>query len=201
MASGSGVSVSGTTHLGAEPALDTSHPWTAATTPTPDPTPSPTPTPDPTPAPTDTAGVIWTGTAHADVKTGTPGDDNLSGLRGNDLLKGGAGDDTLAGGRGDDTLVGGAGDDRLIGGSGDDLFRFGPGGGHDTVQGFATHAYTGGEHDHFDLSGLGITAQQFAAAVHITDTADGALISVGDSSMTVLGMHASSFNSSDFIFG
>jgi Ca2+-binding RTX toxin-like protein len=201
MASGSGVSVSGTTYLAAEPALDTSHPWTAATSPTPDPAPSPTPTPDPTPAPTETAGVIWTGTAHADVKTGTPGDDNLSGLRGNDLLKGGAGDDTLAGGRGNDTLVGGAGDDRLIGGSGDDLFRFGPGGGHDTVQGFATHAYTGGEHDHFDLSGLGITAQQFAAAVHIADTAAGALISVGDSSMTVLGMHASSFNSSDFIFG
>jgi hypothetical protein len=37
--------------------------------------------------------------------------------------------------------------------------------------------------------------------VHITDSSAGAVISVGDASMTVQGMHASSFNSSDFLLG
>jgi len=54
--------------------------------------------------------------------------------------------------------------------------------------------------DHIDISGLGVTSSQYASAVHITDASDGALITVGDTQVTVLGMHASSFNAKDFIF-
>jgi len=45
--SGSGATVSGTTHLTGEPSLDTTHPWSGASTPAPAPTPTPTPTPTP----------------------------------------------------------------------------------------------------------------------------------------------------------
>jgi Ca2+-binding RTX toxin-like protein len=131
---------------------------------------------------------------------GGAGADSLSGMAGNDKLSGMDGNDTLAGGKGADTLVGGRGDDLLIGGGQNDVYKLTSGGGHDTVQGFASHTYSGSERDHFDISSLGVTKAQFATAVHISDTAQGALISVGDTQVTVLGMHASSFNSSDFIF-
>jgi Ca2+-binding RTX toxin-like protein len=134
------------------------------------------------------------------VKSGGAGADSLSGQGGADCLSGMGGADTLNGGSGSDTLVGGAGDDRLIGGGGNDVYKLTSGGGHDTVVGFASHTYSGAERDHFDVSALGVTKAQFASAVHISDTANGALISVGDTQVTVLGMHASSFNSSDFIF-
>lgn len=190
MVSGSGATVSNTTHLSSEPTLDTSHPWstssspspTPSPTPTPTPTPVPTPAPTPAPAPTPTAGVTLNGTSHADQLTGGAGDDTLNGNGGNDVLTGTGGNDTLTGGGGNDTYV------------------FTPGGGHDTVHGFASHTYSGSERDHFDVSALGITKAQFATAVHITDSSAGAVISAGDMSMTVAGMHASSFNASDFFF-
>ena len=192
-----GGTVTGTTHLASEPTLDTSHPWTGSA---PAPTPTPDPTPSPTPTPTPTTGFTWSGTAGDDVKSGGDGYDNLSGNGGDDRLLGGGGNDTLSGGGGADTLTGGGGVDRLIGGGGNDVFRFENGGGKDVVQGFAAHGYSGSERDHFDVSGLGVTKAQFAASIHITDSADGVVIAAGDMQMTVLGMHASSFSSSDFIF-
>jgi Ca2+-binding RTX toxin-like protein len=212
MVSGSGASVSSTTHLTSEPALDSSHPWSTSTTGsgststggttggTTDTTGTTGGTTSGTSGSTSTAGITWSGGSGGDNKTGTSGDDYLSGYGGKDKLSGAAGHDTLDGGASNDTLTGGAGDDKLIGGGGNDVFRFTSGGGHDTVQGFASHTYTGGEHDHFDLSGLGIHSTQFASAVQIVDTTAGAQITAGDMSMTVLGMHASSFNSSDFLF-
>jgi len=175
-------------------------------------TPQPTTPPPTTPPPTTTpppsttgtsasaAGITWTGTAGADTHSGGAGADSFNGSSGNDKLYGLDGDDTLSGGSGNDTLVGGAGNDRLIGGGGDDLYVLSRGGGHDTVQGFAAHNYSGAERDHFDISGLGVTSSQFGTAVHITDTAAGAQISVGDTDVVVLGMRAASFNASDFIF-
>lgn len=64
------------------------------------------------------------GTASDDVLTGSEGADWVMGLEGNDVLYGLAGDDVLDGGSGEDWLYGGAGND---------IFRFGRGGGFDTV--------------------------------------------------------------------
>jgi hypothetical protein len=149
MASGSGVSASATTHLAAEPALDTSHPWSASTGGG-DPPPAgggttPTGGGDPPPAgggTTPTSPLDWRGTSGADIKTGGDGADTLAGRAGadhltggggNDLINGGAdsdvlsggdGADTLSGGDGNDVLSGGTGHDRMSGGSGADTFRF-----------------------------------------------------------------------------
>ncbi len=89
------------------------------------------------------------GGAGDDTLIGASGDDLLSGGDGNDSLDGGAGDDSLFGGAGDDTLFGDHGSDLMDGGAGDDLILgggydggqdtivFGPGSGHDTVDGFS----------------------------------------------------------------
>jgi len=167
---------------------------------------TPTPPKDPSfpgaptiPAPPAT-GFDWAGTWMADSKTGGAGDDHFWGRGGGDKLLGAAGDDTLEGQAGRDTLVGGPGDDLLIGGGQDDVYKLQPGGGADRIQGFATHSHLG-EHDLIDLSALGVTQANFASVVSITDSAEGALITVGDTSATVLGMRAASFDSSDFLLG
>jgi hypothetical protein len=222
MAAGSGAKVTNTATLGAEPALDTSHPWSSggsttppsdggstappssgggsttppaggggATTPPSDGGGSTTPPPS--------AGVTWIGGSASDHHSGGAGADSLSGQSGADWLSGLGGADTLAGGSGADTLIGGAGKDLLVGGGGDDVYKLESGGGSDTIQGFAAHSRWGREHDHIDTSALGVTKATFASAVHVSDTSAGALITVGDTQVTVLGMHASSFNASDFL--
>jgi Ca2+-binding RTX toxin-like protein len=140
------------------------------------------------------------GNGGADKLSGLAGDDTLSGGSGNDTLLGGSGNDSLLGGSGNDFLLGGTGNDRLAGGGGNDVYKFEAGGGHDTVMGFAAHNYSGAERDHFDVSGLGVHAWDYATAVHMTDTSAGVVISVGDMDMLVSGMHASSFSAADFIF-
>ena len=202
LTTGSGVTVTNTTTLSSHPTLDTSHPWSSSGSTTPTPPKDTTPT-DPTSpsAPTSpTAGFNWTGTNAADSKTGGAGADHFWGAGGNDKLLGAAGNDTLEGQGGADTLVGGQGNDLLIGGGGNDVYKLESHGGADRIQGFANHNYVG-EHDYIDLTSLGVTKANFASMVSITDSADGALIKVGDTSATVLGMHASSFNSSDFLLG
>ena len=142
------------------------------------------------------------GAAGNDTLNGGAGNDSLNGGVGNDNLIGGAGNDTLSGMAGADTLTGGAGNDLLIGGGENDVFRFTLGGGQDKVTGFAKSAgsIAGGERDYFDVSELGITRAEFSSAIHLTDSSDGAIISIGDTQMTVLGMKAASFGISDFIF-
>ncbi|MFW9606550.1 MAG: calcium-binding protein, partial [Pseudomonas sp.] len=71
----------------------------------------------------ESVGLLFAGTATADVKSGTSGADNISGKAGNDLLSGLAGNDVLNGEAGNDTLVGGAGVDTLMGGAGDDVYK------------------------------------------------------------------------------
>jgi Ca2+-binding RTX toxin-like protein len=175
---GSQIKVAVTDH----PVIVELHGSGTATPPPTSPPPPPPPTSPPPPPPPPATGISWNGGSGNDVKVGT------------------AGADTLSGNSGNDTLTGAGGNDKLIGGGGNDVYRFTSGGGADTVQGFAAHGYTGTEKDHFDVSALGITKDQFATAVHIVDTSAGAQITAGDMSMTVLGMHASSFNSSDFLF-
>ena len=90
-------------------------------------------------------GIALNGGNGADSLTGTGGEDSLSGgngadtlrgLDGHDLLFGGNGADQLFGGVGNDLLAGGNGDDTLAGGAGGDGFRFGRGGGKDTILDF-----------------------------------------------------------------
>ena len=98
------------------------------------------------------------GRAGHDTLDGGAGADWLYGEDGNDLLDGGADGDRLYGGNGDDTLNGGdgidylygeaghdlldggAGNDSLYGGAGNDIFRFGRGGGQDTINAYDTTA-------------------------------------------------------------
>lgn len=99
-----------------------------------------------------------TGNAQANV---------LSGENGNDIVNGGGGNDTLAGANGNDTLTGGAGVDRLVGGGGNDVLNlgdggvetdtvaFGPGSGHDTVNGFDNTWHD--TRDMIDVSAFGYT--------------------------------------------
>jgi Ca2+-binding RTX toxin-like protein len=79
-----------------------------------------------------------------DVLLGDAGADNLVGENGDDTLLGGAGNDSMTGLYGDDVLDGGAGNDLLSGGQydtwngsfagwGSDTYRFGRGGGQDTI--------------------------------------------------------------------
>lgn len=83
-----------------------------------------------------------------DTVTGDSGADLISGGAGDDLIDGGSQNDTIFGGAGNDTLIGASGDDWLEGGLGDDVIEaggygggsdtivFGPGMGHDTIEGF-----------------------------------------------------------------
>jgi Ca2+-binding RTX toxin-like protein len=91
----------------------------------------------------DGADVIYANDGN-DTVSGDTGADSLVGGNGNDTLLGGADNDTLQGGNGDDTLDGGTGNDLLAGGIydtwngnysgyGSDTYRFGPGGGQDTI--------------------------------------------------------------------
>ena len=84
------------------------------------------------------------GSQHADTLVGDGNANTLRGSDGADTLLGGGGNDSLFGdgdplpaqAGDDDTLDGGAGDDTLNGGVGDDVYKFGRGGGVDTIQNF-----------------------------------------------------------------
>ncbi|HYD38481.1 MAG TPA: cadherin domain-containing protein, partial [Allosphingosinicella sp.] len=76
------------------------------------------------------------GAGGEDTLSGGNGNDGLSGLGGHDVLLGGNGADILDGGDGNDLIAGGNGNDLMTGGDGTDSFRFGRGGGSDTVTDF-----------------------------------------------------------------
>jgi Ca2+-binding RTX toxin-like protein len=129
-----------------------------------------------------------------DSLDGSWGDDRLSGNSGNDQLIGGigadqlygnSGDDALSGGDGDDLLWGGKGNDVLTGGAGTDTFGFRYGdaraqgvlAGLDRITDFAG--------DVLDLTLVLLNAKgDHAAAVRLTDTADGTMVA------TKIGAHA-----------
>lgn len=107
------------------------------------------------------------GNQAANVLSGEDGSDYLRGKGGNDTINGGNGNDNIAGQDGNDVLTGGAGADKLTGGAGDDVLNvtdgganidtvaFGPGSGHDTVNGFDNSLL--GTHDLIDVSAFGYT--------------------------------------------
>ena len=65
------------------------------------------------------------------------------------ILIGNSATNTLTGNAGHDSLDGGAGNDTLVGGTGNDVYRFGPGGGQDTL---SENDATAGNSDLVDLS-------------------------------------------------
>ncbi|EIE49407.1 hemolysin-type calcium-binding region [Citreicella sp. 357] len=77
-----------------------------------------------------------------DPLDGTAANDILNGFAGADTLRGLGGDDTLFGGWGNDALFGHVGDDVLKGAAGADVFVCNAGFGNDTVENFATAAYS-----------------------------------------------------------
>jgi Ca2+-binding RTX toxin-like protein len=123
LVSGSGATVTNTTYLAAEPALDASHPWTGAG-----------PAPGAGPGPGDDvlqaapgATEIHAGAGN-DTISGSAGEDYLRGDDGNDSLSGGGAFDDLHGNIGDDTVRGGDGGDWVVGGQNNDQL-FGDAGG------------------------------------------------------------------------
>jgi len=67
----------------------------------------------------------------------------------NNVLTGNSAANILTGNAGNDTLDGGAGNDTLVGGTGNDVYRFGPGGGQDTL---SENDATAGNSDLVDVS-------------------------------------------------
>jgi Ca2+-binding RTX toxin-like protein len=121
-----------------------------------------------------------------DTLLGEAGGDSLSGGNGNDTLNGGADGDTLQGGAGNDILVGGSGNDILAGGvydtwngvytgTGNDIYRFGVGGGQDTIY---DDDGTAGNIDRIEFdagiapSGITVTRSGNNLVLRITGTAD-----------------------------
>jgi Ca2+-binding RTX toxin-like protein len=122
--SGSGVSLSGTTRLAAEPALDTSHPWGSAGT-------------SPPPPPTTSGASPIDGTAGADV-IDAPSDQTglIRGLDGDDRITGGLAHGQMNGNKGQDTLMGRSPvGDQLYGGQGNDLIDARASAGHNDING------------------------------------------------------------------
>jgi len=158
MVSGSGATVSGTTTLSSEPALDLSHPWSGATTPTPAPLPT---TPQ---SLTGGAGAdtLQGGTA-ADTLNGGDGDNFIRGGDGNDLITGGLGFDNINGNQGADTISSGGGADWAVGGQGSDSISAGDGAdlvngniGADTLDGgVGADVIRGGQGDDVVTGGAG----------------------------------------------
>ena len=123
---------------------------------------------------------------------GGGGLDTLNGGDGNDLLDGGTGNDTLNGGDDNDTIIGGAGNDIIDVGGGVNTIIYNAGGfGDDVINSFDAAGGTPANQDRIDLSGLGITAANFATRVTIQDVVDAGTddtrVTVRDASNAVIG--------------
>ena len=135
-----------------------------------------------------------------DAIDGGGGNDALTGSAAADVIIGRAGTDTINGGGGGDTLEGGAANDALNGGAGNDFFRYLLGGfGNDTISNF--DANPAGGQDKIDLSGLGVTAANFASKVTITNTGGGAaLVNIaGQGTIRLTGVAAAALTTTDFV--
>lgn len=148
---------------------------------------SPPPPPPPPPA-----GESWVGNSGNNSHWGTAFADTMNGGAGKDALHGGGGNDVIVGGSGYDNLYGDAGNDTLTGGTNSDVFWVQAGGGQDVVTDYQDGS------DLFNISAFHLTRAQFAAQVQIVDTAAGTLITVGDATMLVAGVH-SNINTWDFL--
>ncbi|WP_159808593.1 fasciclin domain-containing protein [Litoreibacter roseus] len=129
-----------------------------------------------------------------DQINGQKGDDRISGDAGDDRLNGGRGNDTLDGGDGADILRGGRDADTLTGGADADIFIFNSSSGADTITDF-----TSGE-DLISLHALSVESFE-ALGEGLSDSDDGAVISVEGIEITLSGVTAGSLTADDFIFG
>ena len=106
------------------------------------------------------------GNGAANQLFGGAGNDTLNGNDGNDLIDGGLGNDTLNGGDDNDTIIGGAGNDTIdVGGGFNTIVYNAAGFGDDVINSFDATGGAPTNQDRIDLSGLGITAANFATRV------------------------------------
>ncbi|MDV4169936.1 M10 family metallopeptidase [Rhodovulum sp. FJ3] len=138
------------------------------------------------------------GGADRDIMAGGTGGDAINGDDGNDFLFGGSGaddmqgdtgNDFIFGGAGEDTLNGGSGNDKLFGGGDADVFVFDLADGDDTIRDFDDGV------DTIEISG-GITFNDLS----ISDVTEGALVTFGTTSVTVIGLDALDLTTDDFTF-
>ncbi|NHB77831.1 M10 family metallopeptidase C-terminal domain-containing protein, partial [Rhodobacter calidifons] len=112
------------------------------------------------------------------IQTGGSSDDTLTGTAGSDMIVGGDGAEVILGGAGNDILADGGGSDTLFGGAGADLFVMALDGEHDVIADFQFGI------DRIDLSAWGRIHS--LAALTITATATGALITYGDETLELI---------------
>lgn len=139
---------------------------------------------------------LLNGGADDDTLHGQDGNDTLLGEDGNDKMFGGNGSDNLDGGDGEDFIAGGAGNDIMTGGADKDTFWFDPTEtGHDVITDFE---------DGLDMISFHPDDYQFVPIgfgdLTITDTADGARIEFGNSSILVENVTAAELDTNDFMF-
>lgn len=138
----------------------------------------------------------------ADRISGGAGDDSrLAGAGGSDTIKGGGGVDGLFGGRGNDSLSGGAGDDVLSGEAGNDTMR--GGGGEDRFE-FDSRGFDLIED--FKVGDQIALTDQFVVfefgdllEFHLTDTDQGALISLNQGTLLIEGVFRDELTEGDFL--
>jgi Ca2+-binding RTX toxin-like protein len=135
---------------------------------------------------------VINGNANANLLFGGAGNDTISGDDGNDVIDGGLGDDSLNGGDENDTIIGGAGNDTIdVGGGVNTIVYSANGFGNDVINSFDATGGTPANQDRIDLSGLGITAANFATRVTIEDVVDAGTddtrVTVRDASNAVIG--------------
>lgn len=127
--------------------------------------------------------------------TGADQKDKIYGQGGNDVLSGMGGNDRLFGDAGNDHLIGGIGNDQLTGGKGIDTFVFATGDGDDVIWDFTAR---GRNHDVIDLSDrLDVTS--FDELV-ISTVGSSTKIEIGEDSILLKHVTASSLDAGDFIF-
>jgi Ca2+-binding RTX toxin-like protein len=130
------------------------------------------------------------GKAGADVLIGNQQRDTLDGGAGDDRLLGNLGRDTLDGGNGADTLNGGRHNDVLTGGNGADLFVFrSKKDGDDVITDFEDGS------DLFDFTRTSLDFEDLS----IENQGDDAVISYGESQITLRGVDAEMITEDDFL--
>ncbi|WP_412509291.1 VWD domain-containing protein [Roseovarius sp. SYSU LYC5161] len=139
---------------------------------------------------------------------GGEGNDEIAGGDGDDFLAGGGRDDVIDGGAGNDSINGGDGDDTMTGGDGEDLFVFNffKDGDADVITDFedGTDGFlirtvsTLDGTPNIDNGGNGV--QGFLDALNITDTADGAQMTVDGHIVTIENVAAADLTLDDFQF-
>ncbi|WP_412505232.1 Ig-like domain-containing protein [Roseovarius sp. SYSU LYC5161] len=139
---------------------------------------------------------------------GGEGNDEIAGGDGDDFLAGGGRDDVIDGGAGNDSINGGDGDDTMTGGDGEDLFVFNffkDGDAdiitdfEDGVDGFLIRTVsTLDGTPNIDNGGNGLGG--FLDALNITDTGDGAQMTVDGHIVTIENVAAADLTLDDFQF-